>query len=80
MMSGAGQNQSKMMLGANGPNITGTVPLGPTIAKAISSQVHVSLANASTTAEKAVGANAHAGSGENWSSPWIFSIHGLSPG
>ena len=27
--------------------------------------VHVSLANASTTAEKAVGANAHAGSGEN---------------
>ena len=60
MMSGAGQNQSKMMMGANGPNITGTVPLGPTIAKAISSQVHVSLANASTTAEKAVGANAHA--------------------
>ena len=59
-MSGAGQNQSKMMMGANGPNITGTVPLGPTIAKAISSQVHVSLANASTTAEKAVGANAHA--------------------
>jgi hypothetical protein len=34
--------------------------LEPTIAKAISSQVHVSLANASTTAEKAVGANAHA--------------------
>ena len=60
MMSGAGQNQSNMMMGTSGPNITGTIPLGPTIAKAISSQVHVSLANASITAEKAVGANAHA--------------------
>jgi hypothetical protein len=60
MMSAAGQNQSKMMMGANEPNITGTVPLGPPIAKAISSQVHVSLANASTTAEKAMGVNAHA--------------------
>jgi len=29
--------------------------IGPTIAKAIASQVHVSLANASTIAEKAVG-------------------------
>jgi hypothetical protein len=43
-----------------GVNVTGSIPLGPTIAKAISSQVHVTLANASTTAEKAVGANAHA--------------------
>jgi hypothetical protein len=60
MMSGAGQNQSNMMKGTSGPNITGTIPLGPTIAKAISSQVHVSLANASIIAEKAVGANAHA--------------------
>src|SRR2546428_11065510 len=60
MMSGAGQNQSKMMMGTSGPNITGTIQLGPTIAKAISSQVHVSLANASTTAEKAVGANVNA--------------------
>jgi hypothetical protein len=60
MMSGAGQNQSKMMLGTYGPNITGSVPLGLTIAKAIASQVHVTLANASTTAEKAVGINAHA--------------------
>src|SRR5437660_124986 len=49
-----------MMMGTSGPNITGTIPLGPTISKAISSQVHVSLANASITAEKAVGANAHA--------------------
>jgi hypothetical protein len=60
MMSAAGQNQSKMMTGTYGPNITGSIPLGPTIAKAISSQVHVSLANASITAEKAVGPNAHA--------------------
>ena len=59
MMSGAGQNQSKMMTGTYGPNITGSVPLGPTIAKAIASKVNVTLANASTTAEKAVGANAH---------------------
>lgn len=44
----------------SGPNITGSIAMGPTIAKAIASQVHVSLANASTTAEKAVGANAHA--------------------
>ena len=61
MMSGAGQNQSKMMMGTYGPNITGSIPLGPTIAKAIASKVNVTLANASTTAEKAVGANAHAG-------------------
>ena len=60
MMSGTGQNQSKMMMGTYGPNITESIPLGPTIAKAISSQVHVSLANASITAEKAVGANAQA--------------------
>jgi hypothetical protein len=60
MMSGAGQNQSKMMMGTYGPNITGSIPLEPTIVKAISSQVHVSLANASITSEKAVGANAHA--------------------
>jgi uncharacterized membrane protein YkoI len=60
MMSGAGQNQSKKMMGTYGPNITGSVPLGPTIAKAIASKVNVTLANASTTAEKAVGANAHA--------------------
>src|SRR5947208_3848228 len=60
MMSGPSQNQSRMMMGTSRPNITGTIPMEPTIAKAISSQVHVSLANASTTAEKAVGANAHA--------------------
>jgi uncharacterized membrane protein YkoI len=60
MMSGASQNQSKKMMPSYGPNITGTVPIGPTIAKAIASQVRITLANASITAEKAVGANAHA--------------------
>jgi hypothetical protein len=48
-----------MMMGTYGPNITGSIALGPTIAKAIASQVHVNLANASMIAEKAVGANAH---------------------
>jgi hypothetical protein len=51
------QNQTKMM---TGPNITGSISLGPTIAKAIALQAHFSLANASNTAEKAIGANAHA--------------------
>jgi hypothetical protein len=55
-----GQNKPNMMMGTYGPNITGSVAIGPTIAKAIASQVHVSLANASIIAEKAVGANAHA--------------------
>jgi len=54
---GSSQNQTNILAGAN---ITGTIPLGPTIAKGIASQVHVSLANASMTAEKAIGANAHA--------------------
>lgn len=58
--STAGQNQTNMIMGA--ANITGSIPLGQTIAKAISSQVHVSLANASLIAEKAVGAGAHAAS------------------
>lgn len=36
----------------SGPKITGSIAMGPTMVKAIASQVHVSLANASTTAEK----------------------------
>jgi uncharacterized membrane protein YkoI len=63
-MTGGGgsssQNKPNMMMGTYGPKITGSVAIGPTIAKAIASQVHVSLANASIIAEKAVGANAHA--------------------
>lgn len=55
-----------------GANLTGSIPIGPTIAKAIASQVHTSLANASTTAEKAVG------SSKDWNSRWISSIHGIS--
>ena len=66
MMSSTSQNQSNMKMGTSGPNITGTIPLEPTIAKVISSQVHVSLANASITAEKAVGANAHAAAVRIW--------------
>ena len=57
MMGGGSSNQSQTSFG---PNITGSVALGPTIAKAIASQVHVSLANASTIAEKAAGPNTHA--------------------
>ena len=60
MGSNSSQNKASMMMDTYGPNITGSVALGPTIAKAIASQVHVSLANASIIAEKAVGANAHA--------------------
>ena len=61
MMGGnSNQNKASMMMGTYGPNITGSVALGPTIAKATASQVHVSLANASMIAEKAVGGNAHA--------------------
>jgi len=52
-----GQNQTNMIM--MGGNITGSIPLESTIAKAIASQVHTSLANASTTAEKAFGTNAH---------------------
>jgi hypothetical protein len=43
-----------------GPYITGSVSVGPAIAKSIESLVRISLANASTIAEKAVGTNAHA--------------------
>jgi hypothetical protein len=56
MMAYGHKNQTNMMMA---PNITGSVAIGPTLAKAIASQVHVSLANASVIAEKAVGANAH---------------------
>jgi hypothetical protein len=56
---GSSQNQTNTMMGTYGANITGSIALGPTIVKAIASQVHVNLANASMIAEKAVGANAH---------------------
>ena len=55
---GNNSNQNYIMMYTYGPNITGSVPVGPTITKTIEWQVHISLANASTIAEKAVGANA----------------------
>jgi hypothetical protein len=58
-MIGDNSNQNYIMMYGYGPNITGSVTVGPTITKIIESQVHISLANASNIAEKAVGANAH---------------------
>ena len=55
-----GGNKLNMTIGASGPNIAGSVSLAPLIAKAIASRVNVSLVNAATIAEKAVGTNAHA--------------------
>jgi hypothetical protein len=55
-----GGNKLNMTIGGSGPNITGSVSLAPLIAKAIASRVNVSLVNAATIAEKAVGTNAHA--------------------
>ena len=72
-----GQNKPNMMMGTYGPNITGSVAIGPTIAKAIAPQIHVSLVNASMIAEKTVGANAHASCSQNWRGSWISSIHGI---
>lgn len=51
-------NPGMMMMAA--PNVTGSVPIFPTISKAIASQVHTSLVNATMIAEKTVGSNAHA--------------------
>jgi len=59
------QNQTNMMI--MGANITGSIPFGPTIAKAIASQVHVSLANAGVIAEKVVGA-------KPWPVPWAVTL------
>lgn len=56
MTGSSSQNQTNMMMG---PNITGSIAIGPTMFKAFASVIHVSLSNASTTAEKAVGADAH---------------------
>jgi hypothetical protein len=43
-----------------GPNITGSLSLRDMLAKKAGSEVHLSLANASTIAEKTVGPNSHA--------------------
>jgi hypothetical protein len=60
----SGQNQtmgSNVSIGySGGSNITGSIPIVSTISKATASQIHVSLPNATATAEKSVGTNAHA--------------------
>jgi hypothetical protein len=55
-----GGNKLNTTGGASGTNITGSVSLAPLIAKTIASEVNVTLVNATTIAEKAVGTNAHA--------------------
>jgi preprotein translocase subunit SecY len=56
---GSSQSISNVTIGV-GPNITGSISLRNMIAKQIGPKIHVSLANASTIAEKTVGPNAHA--------------------
>ncbi|MFZ0224309.1 MAG: hypothetical protein WAM42_21720 [Candidatus Nitrosopolaris sp.] len=53
--------QTNTTIGA-GQNITGSLSLRNMLAKTAGSEVHVSLANASTIAEKTVGPNSHAAS------------------
>jgi hypothetical protein len=54
------QSSSQNKTGMMSANLTSSIPLNPSQSpKAIISQVHVSLVNASTTAEKSVGTNAH---------------------
>ena len=43
-----------------GSNITCSIPIVSTISKVTASQIHISLPNATATAEKSVGTNAHA--------------------
>jgi uncharacterized membrane protein YkoI len=55
-----GGNKLNTTGGASGTNFTGSVSLAPLIAKTIASKINVTLVNATTIAEKAVGTNAHA--------------------
>ena len=52
--------QSMMMTGNRGANITGSVPLLPTMMQALKSRVHTNLNDATTTALKSVGGNSSA--------------------
>src|SRR5438067_5661645 len=52
--------KSMMMTGNRGANITGSVPLLPTMMQALASRVHTSLNDATTTALKSVGGNSSA--------------------
>ena len=60
-MTGGNSNQgmANTTIGA-GQNITGSLSLQNMLAKKAGSEVHLSLANASTIAEKTVGPNSHA--------------------
>ena len=59
-----GTNSPKsMMTGNRGANITGSVPLLPTMMQALKSRVHTSLNDATTTALKSVGGNSSAVAG-----------------
>src|SRR5215831_8211766 len=55
-----GGNKLNTTGGASGTNITGSLSLAPLIAKTIASEVNVTLVNATTIAENAVGNNSHA--------------------
>jgi hypothetical protein len=57
--SNSSQGIAKTTIGA-GANITGSLSLRNMLAKKAGSEVHLSLANASTIAEKTVGPNSHA--------------------
>jgi uncharacterized membrane protein YkoI len=54
---GTNGSKSMMMTGNRGANITGSVPLLPTMMQALKSRVHTSLNDATTTALKSVGGN-----------------------
>jgi plastocyanin len=55
-----GPSMMGLVMMAAAPNVTSSVPMFPIIANVISSQIHTSLVNATMTAEKIVGKNAHA--------------------
>jgi hypothetical protein len=57
--SNSSQGTANTTIGA-GANITGSLSLRDMLAKKAGSEVHLSLANASTIAEKTVGPNSHA--------------------
>jgi uncharacterized membrane protein YkoI len=60
---GTNSPKSMMMTGNRGANITGSVPLLPTMMQALKSRVHTSLNDATTTALKSVGGNSSAVAG-----------------
>jgi uncharacterized membrane protein YkoI len=59
-----GGNDTGMMMGMGGNNITSSINLMTTISEAIGSNINVSLSDAATTAETAVGNGSHAASAE----------------